>query len=198
MRKLTVSINSTVNGIVTGPPTGDETEWEWASAPVEESLAAFLASLADVDAILLGRATYEDLVRKWPNFKRSGADTTSRLAEKINTTRKIVVSGEPLADLAWGRFEPPTQLAGDDVETQIKRLKMAAGGEIMTFGSPTLVQSLINAELVDEFQLIIHPVVVHEGRRLFDNLAGHTNLQLIGVDTFDNGAARVTYAVKLR
>ncbi|QDP97997.1 hypothetical protein FOE78_20715 [Microlunatus elymi] len=199
MRKLTVSINSTVNGVVTGPPTGDETEWKWGSAPVAESLEAFLASLADVDAILVGRATYEDLVRKWPNFKQSGqADTTSRLAEKINTTRKIIVSGEPLADLAWGRFEPVTQLTGDDLQTQIKRLKRSAGGEIMTFGSPTLVQSLINAKLVDEFQLIIHPTVVHEGRRLFDNLVGRTNLQLIGVNTFDNGAMRVTYAVKRR
>jgi dihydrofolate reductase len=199
MRKLTVSIHSTLNGVVTGPPTGDETEWKWATARTPRSLEVFLASLADVDIILLGRATYEDLVRKWPNYRSSGsADTTSRIADKVNTTTKIVVSGKPSADLAWGKFEPATELTGDGVEAQIKKLKRTAGGEIMTFGSPTLVQSLLNAKLVDEIQLLVHPVVVHEGRRLFDHLAGRTNLKLTGVDTFDSGVMRVTYAVNRR
>lgn len=57
MRKLTVSINSTANGIVTGPPSGDETEWKWAAKRTTESLESILASLSDVDTLLLGRAT---------------------------------------------------------------------------------------------------------------------------------------------
>lgn len=198
MRKLTVSINTTANGIVTGPPSGDETEWTWASKRTTGSLEAISASLSDVDTLLLGRATYEDLVRKWPRFSAGHADASSRIAAKINTTPKIVVSTTPLADLTWGRYEPPTQITGNEVEKSIKKLKAGAGGEMMTFGSPTLVRSLINARLVDEFQLLIHPVVMHEGRRLFDNLTARTNLHLVGVDTFDNGAIRITYAVKRR
>jgi dihydrofolate reductase len=198
MRKLTVSINSTTNGIVTGPPTGDRTEWGWAARFTTESLESTLASLSDVDTILLGRATYQDLVRKWPRFSSSASSVTSLLAEKINTTPKVVVSSAPIADLSWGRFEPPAQITGSDAEKQIKKVKAGAGGEIMTFGSPTLVQSLINARLADEFQLLIHPVVMHEGGRLFDNLTARTNLNLAGVDTFDNGLIRVTYTVKRR
>jgi dihydrofolate reductase len=199
VRKLTVSIHTTVNGVVTGPPDGDETEWTWAAPGIQESLEVFWSSLANVDTFLLGHATYDDLVRKWPNFGNSGTtDVTAQIADKINTTPKIVVSGKPLTTLAWGTFEPCEQLTGDDVEAQIEDLKTGAGGEIMSFGSPTLVQSLMEADLVDEFQLITHPVVVPKGRRLFDNLTGRTDLRLVGVDRFDTGAMRITYAVERR
>jgi dihydrofolate reductase len=71
MRKLIVSIHSTVNDIVTGPPADETNFMVWAQAGIEDvgSLETFLKSLANVDTILLGRATYEDLVRKWPNVK---------------------------------------------------------------------------------------------------------------------------------
>lgn len=85
MRKLLVSIQSTANDIVTGPPSGDETDWQWAGPGIEESLDTFRMSLAGVDTILLGRATYEDLVRKWPKVKEwpDVSDVTLRIAEKI-------------------------------------------------------------------------------------------------------------------
>lgn len=197
MRKLVVSIHSTANDIVTGPPSGDETELQWAGTGIDESLDTFRLSLASVDTILLGRATYEDLVRKWPKVKEwpDVSDLTLRVAEKINTTPKIVVTGNhQLEKFTWGEFEPPTQLTGASVEGQIKELKAGDGGDIITFGSPTLVQSLTNAGLVDEYRILIHPVIVNEGRRLFENLDGRMDLQPIGVDTFDSGSILVTYA----
>lgn len=198
MRKLMVSIHSTANDIVTGPPSGDETDLHWAQAGIEDSLDTFWTSLAGVDTILLGRATYEDLVRKWPKVKEwpDVPDVTLRIAEKINTTPKIVVTGKhPLESLEWGEFEPPTQLTGASVEEQIKELKEGDGGDIITFGSPTIVQSLTNAGLVDEYRILIHPVIVHEGKRLFENMQGRTNFRLIGVDTFEHGAMLVRYAL---
>jgi hypothetical protein len=69
MRKLIISIHSTANDIVTGPPSDKTNFMVWAQAGIEDSLEAFLKSLANVDTILLGRATYEDLVRKWPKVK---------------------------------------------------------------------------------------------------------------------------------
>ncbi len=197
MRKLIVSIHSTANGIVTGPPSGDETDWQWAGPGIEESLDTFWLSLTSVDTIVLGRGTYEDLVRKWPKVKEwpDVSDVTLRIAEKINTTPKFVVAGKlPPESLEWGEFEPPTQITGANVEEQIEELKKGDGGDIITFGSPVLVQSLTNAALVDEYRIFIHPVVVNEGRRLFENLNGRTNLQLVGVDTFPGGAMVVTYA----
>jgi dihydrofolate reductase len=197
MRKLIVSIHSTANDIVTGPPPDETNFMVWARAGIEDSLEMFLKSLANVDTILLGRATYEDLVRKWPKVKEwpHVPDLALRIGEKINTASKIVVTSKhPLARLEWGEFEPPTQLTGTSIEEQIKALKERAGGDIITFGSPTLVQSLTNARLVDEYRILIHPVIVNEGRRLFEHLDGRTDFRLIGVETFERGAILVTYA----
>jgi dihydrofolate reductase len=199
MRKLIVSIHSTANDIVTGPPSDETNFMVWAQAGIEDSLDTFAESLANVDTILLGRATYEDLVRKWPKVKEwpQVSDVALRIGEKINSVQKLVVTGKhPLQSLAWGEFKPPTQLTGTNIEEQIQRLKESDGGDIMTFGSPTLVQSLTNAGLVDEYRILIHPVIVHEGKRLFDNVNGRTDLRLISVQTFARGAMLVTYALR--
>ena len=153
--------------------------------------------LAGVDLILLGRGTYEDLVRKWPNVREwpDVSEDAMRIGEKINLTPKVAVTRTlPREGLAWGEFAPPTRLGGADVEEQIRQMKEADGGDIITFGSPTLVQSLTNSRLVDEYRILVHPVVVHEGRRLFDNLYGRTDLRLVGVETYARGAMMVTYA----
>lgn len=197
MRNLIVSIHCTANGIVTGPPTDETNFMAWAQAGIEDSLESFSKSLADVDTILLGRATYEDLVRKWPKVKEwpHVSDAALRIGEKINATPKLVVTGRhPPESLEWGEFEPPTQLTGAGIEEQVRDLKGGDGGDIITFGSPTLVQSLTNAGLVDEYRILIHPVVVNEGKRLFDNLEGRTDFRLIGVDTFERGSMLVRYA----
>jgi dihydrofolate reductase len=197
MRKLIVSIHSTANDIVTGSPSGDETELDWAQAGIEDSLDSFRRSLAGVDTILLGRATYEDLVRRWPKVAEwpGVSDVVLGIADTINTTPKVVVTRRrSLADLEWGEFEPPTALTGGSAEERIGELKNGGGGDIITFGSPTLVQSLTNAGLVDEYRILVHPVIVDEGRRLFDNLDRRTDLRLIDVETFAGGAFLVTYA----
>ena len=197
MRKLIVSIHATANGIVTGPPSDETNFMVWAQPGIEDSLESFAKSLAGVDCILLGRGTYEDLVRKWPTVSEWPDVSAAALGigEKINRTPKVVVTATlPPERLAWGDFEPATRLGGADVEAQIGKLKEAAGGDIITFGSPTLVQSLTNAGLVDEYRILVHPVVVHEGRRLFDNLQGRTDFRLVGVETYARGAMMVTYA----
>jgi dihydrofolate reductase len=197
MRKLIVSIHSTANGIVTGPPSDETNFMVWAQAGIEDSLEPFLKSLANVDTVLLGRATYEDLVRKWPKVKEwpNASDVVLRMGDKINTARKLVVTGkQPREKLPWGEYEPATPLTGSNVEQQIKALKQDSGGDIITFGSPTLVQSLTNAGLVDEYRLLIHPVVVNYGKRLFENLKDRTDFRLVSVDPLKRGAMFVTYA----
>jgi dihydrofolate reductase len=197
MRKLIVSIHSTANDIVTGPPSDETNFMVWAQAGIEDSMESFLKSLDGVDCILLERATYEDLVRKWPDVEEwpEVSDVALRIADKINGTRKVVVTGNhSRSELPWGTFEPATRITGPDVDEQIREMKRSAGGDIITFGSPTLVQSLTNAGLVDEYRLLIHPVVVHEGKRLFENLDGRTDLRLMNVETFPRGATLLTYA----
>lgn len=188
MRKLIVSIHSSANDIVTGPPADETNFMVWAQAGIEDSHEWFPKSLANVDTILLGRATYEDLVRKWPKMK-------GPVAEKINTTPKVVVTSKPPDEIPkWGEFEPPTHLTGTNIQEQIKKLKEGDGGDIITFGSPTLVRSLTNAALVDEYRILIHPVIVNVGKRLFENLDGRTDFRLLNVETFERGSILVTYA----
>jgi dihydrofolate reductase len=197
MRKLIVSIHSTANNIVTGPPHGDETDFtRWAQPGIDQTSEKFLASLDGVDTVVLGRGTYEDLVRKWPNVKEwpDVPEVALGIGEKINSARKFVITSQSAERLPWGAYEPATPLAGPDIERQIRELKEADGGDIITFGSPVLVQALANAGLVDEYRIIVHPVIMHEGRRLFDNLDGRTDLRLVEVETLPGGAMMVTYA----
>ena len=197
MRKLIVSIHATANGIVTGPPSDETNFMVWAQAGIEDSLSSFAKSLAGVDLILLGRGTYEDLVRKWPSVREwpDVSEDALRIGETINRTSKVVVTRTlPPEGLPWGEFEPARQLDGTDAEAQIGKMKEADGGDIITFGSPTLVQFLTNSRLVDEYRILVHPVVVHEGRPLFDNLHGRTDFRLIGLETYARGAMMVTYA----
>ncbi|HEU5121924.1 MAG TPA: dihydrofolate reductase family protein [Candidatus Saccharimonadales bacterium] len=119
------------------------------------------------------------------------------MAEKVNTGQKIVVSGKhPIKDIKWGKYDPPAQLTGTDIEAQVKKLKEGPGSNIIVFGSPTLVQSLTNAKLIDEYHIVIHPVVISEGERLFTNLRECTNFKLMSVDVSKHGAMLVRYAVK--
>jgi dihydrofolate reductase len=197
MRKLIVSIHATANDIVSGPPSDETNFMIWAQSGIEDSLEAFSKYLANVGTILLGRATYEDLVRKWPKVKEwhHVSKDALRIGEKINAVPKVVVTGKhPLESLEWGEFDAPTQLTGTNIGEQIKKLKKGDGSDIITFGSPTLVQSLTNAGLVDEYRILIHPVIVNEGKRLFENLSGRMDFRLISVNAFERGVILVTYA----
>ena len=92
-----------------------------------------------------------------------------------------------------GEFEPPIQLTGTSIEEQIKELKEGDGRDIITFGSPTLIQSLTNAHLIDEYRILVHPVVVGEGGRLFDNIVGRKDLKLLSTQTFEHGVVLMCY-----
>jgi dihydrofolate reductase len=142
-----------------------------------------------VDIILLGRGTYEDLVRKWPSMNALA------LGKKINSTHKVVVTGNhPLEELAWGEFEAPEQLTGDDIEQQITDLKASDGGDIMILGSPVLVRALAEADLIDDYQIKLHPVVVNVGEHLFDDLKETKDFQLVDARALADGAVLVKYA----
>jgi dihydrofolate reductase len=199
MRRITSSIHSTFNGIVTGDPSKDKTDFRvWTQdANIGAGSEELLRMLDTVDTVLLGRGTYEDLTRKWPFVKDWPRvdDVGLRLGEKINNASKLVVTGDhPLDELTWGEFTAPEQLTGDDIEEQIKDLKSSDGGDIVIFGSPTLVRSLTDANLIEEYQIFVHPVVVNEGEHLFDDLKERKDFRLVDVKAFEHGAMLVTYA----
>lgn len=196
MRRLIVSIHSTLNGVVSGPEEDETNFMTWAQPGIEDSAPTFHENFATVDTILMGHGTYADLSRKWPYVRDwPGVDAASlRIGEIVNTTPKLVVAGDrEIADIKWGDFEPPRQLVGHDIALQIKGLKDQDGGDIITFGSPVLVRSLTNANLVDEYRILVHPVIVGEGRPLFSGIAGRKDLRLIHSQAFARGAILVHY-----
>jgi dihydrofolate reductase len=192
VRKIIVSIHSTLNGVVTGPADDPTNIGIWSQANVEDTGKDFAKNFETVDTLMLGRGTYEDLSTKWPEMK-------GNLADIINHLPKIIVDGEHrVENPTWGDFDAPTQLTGGDIEDQIRALKAQDGGDIITFGSPALVQSLTNAGLVDEYRIFIHPVVIgddgHEGyKRLFQHIVGRKDLKLMGTQSFQHGAVLVRY-----
>lgn len=198
MRKITLFIHSTFNGIVTGDPSKDKTNFMvWASDASMETGSEYLLKVMDtVDTVLLGRRTYEDLARKWPLVADWPGvnDLALRLGEKVNNASKLVVTRNgSLDDLKWGRFAPPKRLTGN-IEEQISDLKNGTGGDIIIFGSPTLVQSMAKANLIDEYQVQVHPVVVNVGERLFDSVENRIDFHLVSVKPLADGSTLVRYA----
>jgi len=196
MRKIIVSIHSSFDGIVTGPKNDERNFATWAQDGIGDVMEMFPDLFETVDTILLGRGTYEDLSTRWPLVKEwpNTNDTVLRLGELVNNTPKLVVTSQHgIGDLKWGTFDAPKKLAGPDIEEQISQLKNQEGGDIVTFGSPILVQSLTNANLVDDYRILVHPVIVGEGRHLFSNITERKDLRLKSIRTFNHGASLVHY-----
>ena len=198
-RRVILFIHSTLNGVVTGDPDGDKTDFSvWTrEANVLGDASSRLLQLFDrVDTVLLGRGTYDDLSRKWPVMqgRADAVDVGSRLAAKINNASKLVATrNRQLTDLPWGEFSAAEPLTGEDVVEQIAALKSGAGGDVVIFGSPTLVRSLADAGLIDEYLFVMHPVLVEVGERLFERLETRTDLHLVSATPFVEDAVLLTY-----
>lgn len=198
MRKITLFIHSTFNGVVTGDPKEDKTNFMvWtSSASIETGVEYLLKTMENVDTVLLGRNTYEDLNRKWPFISDWGpiSDQNARLGEMINNAHKLVVTGgRPLNELKWGEFAEPTQMTGSNIEEQIQDLKNGDSGDIIIFGSPSLVRSLTDANLIDEYQFQVHPLVVTVGEHLFEGLKERKDFDLVEAKALEDGSIIVAY-----
>jgi dihydrofolate reductase len=146
---------------------------EWNKVALEEALRA--------EAWLLGRRSYEFFGARWR--PRSG-----QLADRLNSMPKYVVSST-LEDLEWNNS---TVLKGD-VATQVSKLKLELDGEIVVPGSYQLARTLIAHDLVDELRLVVFPVVLGDGERLFDGTSEKKPMRLIDTKTIGDGLVFVTY-----
>ena len=186
MGKIVVSENVSLDGVVQDP-TGEEGfergGWflrisdrdraGWAGAGLEEALRS--------EAMLLGRRTEEYLAARWPS-------RTGEWADRLNSMPKYVVSatvGEP----AWTNS---TVLAGDPV-AEASKLKQELAGEIVVAGSIQLVHALLAHDLVDELRLMVFPVVVGAGRRMFGETADAMLMRLVSVRAIGDSLAQLTY-----
>jgi dihydrofolate reductase len=161
-----------------------ETPEEWAVGYSNEEMeAANAKGMAASDALLLGRVTYEQMASFWPE-RPAGTP----MVDYINSVQKLVVS-TTLEEVGWNN----STLIKDDVAEEIAGLKEQPGKDITIIGSAILVRSLLKAGLLDELRLMVHPVILGSGRRLFEDGGEKEALDLASSETFDTGVVSLAY-----
>ena len=152
----------------------------------DEMGAAVGGQLGAADTILLGRQTYDSFAGAWPDRGADGGEDAD-FAKKLGDTRKIVVSRQEL-EFTWRNSE----LLRGDLVAAVTALKSEPGGDIGMSGSVSVVRQLLAAGLLDELHLLVHPIVVGKGMRLFDD-GEQIPLKLLSSQTFETGVLYLVY-----
>jgi dihydrofolate reductase len=190
MSKIVVVENLSLDGVMQAPGRADEDlrggfeHGGWA-LPYNDSVKGRIMAggMAQGGSLLFGRTTYEDFFRVWPNR------TNNPFTEVLDNTQKYVASTTLTEPLPW---KNSTLLKGD-VADAVARLKEQTGSDIVVLGSGELVRSLMRRNLIDDYVLLIHPVVLGSGRRLFADEGALAALRLVDAQTTTTGVVIATY-----
>jgi dihydrofolate reductase len=192
MRRIVVNVGLTLDGVMQAPARPDEDRrggfehGGWAAPYYDSVLAqkqAEAMARGEGGSLLLGRRTYEDFFAVWP--KR----TDNPFTDVLNNRQKYVASRTIREPLPW---QNSTLLQGDAAEA-VARLKEEPGGDIGVLGSGQLVETLMRHDLVDEYVLSIHPLILGSGRRLFADSGTYATLTLVESVTTTTGVVITTY-----
>jgi dihydrofolate reductase len=182
MRKIVAGLFISLDGVVEDPQL-----WHFPYFN-DEMGAAVTETMGRADTLLLGRKTYDSFAGAWPDRETEGGDDAG-FAKALGDARKIVVSNQDL-DFTWRNSE---QLKGDLVEA-VTALKDEPGdSNIAMSGSVSIVRQLLAAGLLDELHLLVHPIAVRKGMRLFDEDETPVPLTLIKSETFKTGVLNLVY-----
>lgn len=183
MRKIIAGLFISLDGVVEDPA-----DWHFPYFNDEMGVAV-TASLATADTLLLGRKTYDSFAGAWPDREAAGGEDAG-MAKSLGDARKIVVSNQHL-EFTWRNSE---QLTGDLVEF-VTALKNEPGEtHIAMSGSVSIVRQLLAAGLLDELHLLVHPIAVRKGMRLFEEGETPIPLTLLSSETFKTGVLNLVYA----
>ena len=183
MRKLVVSEWTSLDGVFDA-----DTMKQWfhpydSKDRQERITKLVLAS----DAFLFGRVTYEMLAGYWPTVKNNDNDDLE-IANRLNSAPKHVVSST-LKQPEWGN----STIINSGVVKAVTNLKQLPGHNILVFGSAMLVESLMDAGLIDEYRLLVHPIIMGSGKRAFKDRIATTKLTLIETTTLSSGVISLCY-----
>jgi dihydrofolate reductase len=148
----------------------------------EESQQYKFDELFASDALLLGRRTYQEFAAAWPSMQGTGA-----YGERMNSLLKFVVS-TTLSEIEWN-----ASLLTGNLAEEVSQIKQQPGQDVLIFGSGELVHSLMSLDLIDEYRLMVFPVVVGSGKRLFREESEKKVLKLIETKAFSSGVIVLTY-----
>ncbi len=178
MRKIVAGLFIALDGVVEAPH-------EWHFPYFNDEMGEAVGSqMAAADTMLLGRVTYQEFAGYWPN-----QTSDVELADYMNTTPKFVVSTTLDSVDEW---QNSTLIKGN-VGEELTKLKQQPGKNIGITGSGTLVRSLLRDGLLDELRLLVHPIVVGSGKRLFPDGTAQKPLKLVESKTFSTGVVYLTY-----
>ena len=176
MRTLAATLFMSLDGVVESPEKWSFQFWS------DETQKFKLNELRITDALLLGRVTYEGFAAAWPSRK-----DTDGFADRFNSMPKFVVS-KTLKKLDWNN----SHLIKGDLATEVSKLKQQEGQDIVIHGSPTLIRSLLPHDVIDEYRLLVYPLVLGRGKRLFDD-ASQAKLKLAESEAFSKGVVKLVY-----
>jgi dihydrofolate reductase len=176
MRKVIVSEFVTLDGVMEAPHL-----WSFQFGSEEQQKYKFDELFAS-DALLLGRVTFQGLAAAWPNMKGTG-----EYGERINSMPKYVAS-TTLTEMEWN-----ASLIKGDLAEEVSRLKQQSGQNILVFGSCELVNTLTQLDLIDEYRLMVFPIVLGSGKRVFRDGSEKKVLRLVETKTFSSGVVVLTY-----
>jgi dihydrofolate reductase len=188
MSRVVVINNVTLDGVMQAPGRADEDTRDgfehggWA-APYQAMASLMAERSGRTGAMLLGRRTYEDFAGFWPR------QSDNPYTEVLNNTRKYVASRTLEEPLPWVNS---TLLHGDAAEA-VAKLREQEEGDLVVLGSGDLVDSLMRADLVDEYAVLIHPLVLGSGRRLFADGGAFASLELVESTTTSTGVVIAIY-----
>ena len=178
MREVVASLFISLDGVAQSP---DQWQFEFD----DDMLATITNEVTGVDTILLGRVTYEEWQQYWPN------STDEPFASHINNTPKFVVS-TTLHNVEWGQWDKISLIKGN-LSQEIADLKQQPGQNISVAGSPGLVRSMLQDDLLDTLRLWVHPVVAGSGKRLFNDGDVLKRLKLVNSKATPSGCVILTY-----
>jgi dihydrofolate reductase len=190
MRKIVVTNFVTLDGVMQGP--GDPNEDRsggfehggWVMPYLGEEWGQIAGEgMAASDALLFGRVTYQIMESYWPHQPHDDP-----FAEKMNGTTKYVVSNT-LREVTWAG----SNIISGDVGAELRKLKEQPGENIVVLGSGDLIQTLIEHDLIDEYSLLMCPVVLGDGKRLFRHGGPKATLELVEARPMASGALVLTY-----
>jgi dihydrofolate reductase len=178
MRKLVLKISMSLDGFVGGP----NGEIDWIFPTLDDGATEWLvAMLGQAGVHIMGRVTYGDMAAHWPT-------SNEPYAAPMNTIPKVVFS-HTLSEANWS----DSRVARGELSAEIAALKQQPGKEILAHGGARFVQSLAQQGLIDEYRLLIHPVVLGRGLRLFSEQQPRANLQLLSTKRFEKGLVANSY-----
>jgi dihydrofolate reductase len=182
MRKLSVFNLMTLDGYVSGV----DGDISWHNVDAEFNDYAVQTTRMG-HTLLFGRVTYELMTRYWPTPEALKKDPI--VAEHMNSAPKVVFS-RTLKEALWNR----TRLVSDDILAEIRRMKEQPGKDLTILGSGSIVAQATQADLVDEYEILLNPVILGKGKTMFDGVKERLKLRLTGSRTFANGNVLLHYA----